>query len=78
VGANRSAWTDDVTVNTKKGDRRRTLEGGRQSPLPSNRSAWATLDAPGLALGQVVRDLDTCPGPVRQFSQTHPQAHVGR
>jgi hypothetical protein len=29
-------------------------------------------------LGQVVRDLDTCPGRARRFSWTRPVAHVGR
>jgi uncharacterized protein YaiE (UPF0345 family) len=68
---------NDVTVDTKGAtDAGRWREGGGAPPLHG--SASATLHAPGRRARYVLRDLDTCPGPARPFSPTHPKAHVGR
>src|SRR5436190_17760145 len=47
-------------------------------PLSDIRPASATPLAWDVALGDVIRDLDRCLGPVRRSSRTRPGAHAGR
>jgi hypothetical protein len=63
----------DLFLKTRAGRWR-----GAEAPPSNIRSASATPHARDVAFGQVVRDLDTCPGPARRFSRTRPEAHVGR
>jgi hypothetical protein len=70
---------NDVTVDTKGATDAGRWREGRRSPFPPTDRRTRRHFPPGdVALGQVVRDLDTCPGPARRFSRTHPEAHVGR
>jgi hypothetical protein len=52
--------------------------------LPSSDPGWhwrVERDVPSagdVALSQVVRDPDTCPGPARQLSRNRLEAHAGR